>query len=285
MRENDPDSFPSFSMPGRADLHVHTTASDGSLSVPQVLTLACQIGLKAVGIADHDTTSGLIGLDFSKWPVEVVPAVEINSEYEGKEVHILGYFIPLENEKLQKSLEKLRISRRQRITRTIERFSELSMPLNKEKIFQLAGGDSVGRPHVAKALIEAGYVKTVKEAFQKYLAIGKPGYVEREHLVPGQCVQLIRESGGVPVWAHPGTANADALLTELVEKGLQGLEVFHPEHNEYLQTKYMNYARLHNLVITGGSDFHGVNAREGADLGSVTVPYDYVDKLKARRGK
>lgn len=275
----------------QCDLHAHTTASDGLLSPLDLVAMANEKGLRAVGIADHDTVSGLRSLcelpgqsELVFGRVEVVPGVELNSEWRGREVHILGYFIPLYEGPLHELLAKLQESRRERISATIERLRALGMPLDEARVFELAGGESVGRPHIAEAMRERGYVTSVKEAFDRFLGIGRPGYVERFHLDPMQSVMAVREAGGVPVWAHPGTSQSLWLITPLVESGLLGIEAYHPEHRPNMRRKCVAMAEAHGLIVTGGSDFHGPAAGEGGDLGSVVVPYDVVSRLKEAAG-
>lgn len=268
------------------DLHAHTTESDGSLSPWDLVALAKEKGLRAIGIADHDTTSGLRALfegrgNFEFPGVEVVPAVELNSEWKGRELHILGYFIPLGPGPFQDLLSRMQAAREERIAATVKKLCALGMPLDESRVFDLSTGESVGRPHIALAMMEKGYVTSAKEAFDRFLGIGRPGYVERSHLDPVESVRAVREAGGVPVWAHPGTSRALGLITALVDNGLLGVEAFHPEHGATMRRKCLTMAQDHHLVITGGSDFHGPNVGEGGDLGSVVVPYEVVSQLKA----
>jgi len=270
------------------DLHVHTTASDGLLSPQEVLCYAASKGLKAVGIADHDTTAGLRALEGLSSPissVEVVPAVELNSEWKGRELHILGYYIPISRGPLSDLLTRLQDSRRRRVAETVKKLKALGMPVEESRVFELASGESVGRPHVAKAMLERGYVTSIKDAFDRYLGMGRPAYVERFHLSPEECVRAVREAGGVPVWAHPGTARSFSIIKILVENGLQGIEAYHPEHDHSMVEKCLNLAKEYNLIPTGGSDFHGLGKGEGGDLGSVVVPYEVVERLREAAGK
>lgn len=280
-------------IPGRSvDLHVHSTASDGLLPPDGLARLAVEKDLAAIAITDHDTTSGVQHLSelaggtrhqldtIFYGGVEIVPAVEINSQWEGRELHILGYFVPLYDSPFQDLLRHLRDERRLRAGRMIAKLRELGMPIDKDRVLELAKGESVGRPHIAAAMIEKGYVATLKEAFDDYIGMGKMAYVEREHLSPKGCVTAIRDSGGVAAWAHPVTASADHLLRELVECGLQVLEAYHPELDRKTREKYVELAKRHNLRVTGGSDYHGPSLGEGRDLGDYRVGYEVIAQLR-----
>ncbi len=264
-------------------MHVHTSASDGRLSPHEVMTLAASSGVFAIAITDHDTTSGvnlLIESGHHSYGVEIIPGVEINSQWRGRELHILGYYVPLTLGAFQDTLTGLRESRNIRLGRMVHKMASLGYPVDLDRVQELASGESAGRPHIAMAMVEKGYVTSVKEAFQKFLGIGRPGFVDREHLSPHDAVWAIRRSGGVPVWAHPGTAKADSLLPTLIERGLLGIEAYHPDHDSRTAKKYADLATRNGLVVTGGSDFHGIPSGEGGDLGSVTVSYETVLRLR-----
>ncbi len=274
-----------------ADLHVHSNASDGLYSPDTLLRIATERGLAAIAISDHDTTAGVESLAVSSLgpletisfgSLEVVPALEVSSEWEGRELHVLGYFVPLFESPLRPLLTKLREGRRRRLDRVLDNLAQIGLPVQKSRVLGFASGQSVGRPHIGSAMVEAGYVKTIGEAFDKYLGRGRPAYAEREHIAPAECVRAIKDSGGVPVWAHPGTTGADHLLPELVKEGLAGIEVNHPKHDPAARERYAKLAQVYDLCATGGSDFHGQPGEEDAELGSVTVHYSVIDALRRR---
>lgn len=274
-----------------ADLHVHTTASDGVLSPEAVVEAAAARGLAAVGITDHDTIAGIgaatrraAELSSAGWrrvPV-VVPGVEINTDFGLGEIHILGYFVEWRAGTLARTLERLREGRRSRVRRIAERLGGLGMVVDLDRIVSSAEEGSVGRPHVARALVEAGYVRTAKEAFEKYLARGKPAYVGRERFTPREAVRAVLKAGGVAVLAHPAKEATRELVGDLVAAGLEGIEVHHPDHDRHLVRYYLALAKEQGLVVTGGSDSHGPGAVHGAAIGSYTVGYDVVEELRRR---
>jgi predicted metal-dependent phosphoesterase TrpH len=270
------------SAPCLCDLHVHSVFSDGTLSPDGLLTLAEEKGLRAIGITDHDTLGGIIHLRNRNQchKVEVVPGIEINTEWKGRELHILGYYVDVDDPNFADALARQRQSRVRRIEAMVEKLKSIGYSIRLDRVLELSEGDSPGRPHVAKALVEKGYIKTVREAFDRFLAIGKPAYVEREHFTPMEAVTLIVEAKGVAVWAHPGTARCISILPDLIEQGLQGLEAFHPEHDIGTSRRFVEIAETHSLIVTGGSDFHGDVTGTHAGLGSITVPYQVVEKLK-----
>ncbi len=272
------------------DLHIHSTASDGQCTPHQVLSLAQKAGLRAISLCDHDTLSGYIELSrlyqtntdgtVMALGIEVIPGIEINSEWQGRELHILGYFINPADKQFLNLLAQLRESRFQRLKQMLANLAKLDISIDISRVLEIAQGESVGRPHIAQALVEKGYANSIKEAFELYLGIGKPGYAARFHLNPVESVKAVRRAGGAAVWAHPGMAKADNLLGELIEAGLQGLEVYHPEHDYDIQEKYKTMATDNRLITTGGSDFHSLTASGGSTIGSYGVPYDSVRLLK-----
>lgn len=266
----------------RADLHVHTTASDGTLTPKEIVSEAARIGLAAVGIADHDTISGLApGIAAGdEIGVVVVPAVEINTDFGKDEIHILGYYIDPESQPLAEHLKTLRNGRLDRGRKIVDKLNQAGVNISMERVREIAGSGSIGRPHIARAIVEAGFARSMEGAFGKYLIRGKPTYVPRYKVTPFQAMEIVREAGGVTVFAHPGTHKHDELIPKLVEAGLQGLEVYHTDHSSFQARHYAEIAQRYDLIPTGGSDSHGPNNIKTVEIGSVTVDISVVDRLK-----
>jgi predicted metal-dependent phosphoesterase TrpH len=267
----------------KADLHAHTTASDGTYTPRQLVELAKRNGLSAVAVTDHDTTDGLAEATAAgqELGVEVVPGIELSTVYEGKEVHVLGYYFDPEYEGLRDLIAKMREDRLTRLDRMIGNLQKAGLEITREEVLAEAKG-TVGRPHFARVLIKKGYVRDIPEAFDRYLGVGKIGYVPRLKVSPEEAVQLILAAGGCPVVAHPGLFDKDDLFDRLVPLGLVGLEAYHPDHAEEKRAHYSALAKQHGLLATGGSDFHGSGAEHRGELGSVYVAYEVVEQLKKR---
>jgi predicted metal-dependent phosphoesterase TrpH len=271
-------------MAGGVDLHSHTTASDGTYTPRQLVQEAGRRGLRVLAITDHDSTEGLAeALDEAAKhrPLEIVPGIEINCDVEGAEVHILGYYMDYEAPWFQAFCREQREERRQRVLLMTERLASLGLAIEPEEVFALVREGSAGRPHMAQVMVNRGYVKSVREAFDKYLAAGRPGHVPRKKLAPAEAVRLIRRAGGVPVFAHPGLAGRDALIPGLIEAGMMGIECYYPEHSAAQRAGYVQICKERDLVATGGSDFHGPKVR-AANLGSPVVPLSAWEELKAK---
>jgi predicted metal-dependent phosphoesterase TrpH len=260
---------------GAVDLHSHTTASDGTLAPRELVRLAARHGVRVLAVTDHDSTGGLAeAMDEAKSlpPLEVVPGLEINCDVAGAEVHVLGYCVDWEAAWFQEFLGAQREERRQRVYRIAARLAELGMPIDPEDVFALVKEGSAGRPHVAQAMVDRGYVKSVREAFDRYLSMNGPANVPRRRFTPAEAVGVIRRARGVPVLAHPGLANRDELIPELVEAGLLGLEAFYPEHSAGQITAYREMCACLGLIATGGSDFHGPRVGGAHHPGAQPVP-------------
>lgn len=264
------------------DLHSHTNASDGQLSPAELVALAQQIGLTTLAITDHDTTDGVQpALEAAGDSLAIIPGVELSAEDEAGDVHTLGYFVNIHHEVFQHKLERFRAGRYYRGQEIVKKLAALGMPLEWARIEAIADGGSIGRPHIARAMLEAGFVKSIQDAFDKYIDNDGPAYVARSRLTPEEAVEMIHEAGGVAVLAHPGLLDDYAAMIErLVPVGLDGVEVVYPKHSTEVETHLRLLADRHDLIITGGSDFHGHNIPGKAMLGSVNPPIEAVNALR-----
>ena len=274
----------------RIDLHLHTTHSDGSLSPTEVLQLAHKAHVTALAITDHDIVTGIpeamaAGTELG---VEIIPGVEISSSLGNNELHILGYCINWQDSELNQRLAALRESRHRRNPQIIERLRSLGLDVTYEEVRTLARTDSVGRPHIARLLMDKKYVSSAKDAFDRYLAEGRPAYVARELPQPADAIAWIKAAGGVAVLAHPTWAKVageglNTLLTTLKNEGLGGIEVHYSTHTKKQTTEYLDLAKRLNMLVTGGSDFHGVTKPDievGAGRGDLKVSEKLLDPLK-----
>lgn len=262
----------------KADLHIHTTFSDGLLTPEQVVEKAHALKIPAIAITDHDTLQGIPpALKLSKkYPLTIIPGIEISTNYKEREVHILGYYIDFKDAHFQEILVNLQKKRVKRAKMIIEKLQKLSLDISFSEIEQKSQGSSIGRPHIAEILCKKNYVKNIKEAFEKYLGKGKPAYVPRETLSPFEAIDLIKQNGGLPVLAHPGLVKNHNVVMDIIDYGLIGIEVYHKEHN-YFQCKfYKKLAQKNNLIITGGSDCHG---HKPLQIGKYGVDLKWVKKM------
>jgi predicted metal-dependent phosphoesterase TrpH len=269
-----------------ADLHVHTTFSDGEDTPEEVVDKAAKAELKTIAITDHDVVDGIYPAEVEgqKKNVAVIPGIEFTTEARAAEIHILGYFIDRDSLKLQHTLKKIQESRKHRIFKIVEKLKRVGVPLEAADVFAFATGVSAGRPHVARAMIKKEFVKNIKEAFEKYLGWGKPAYEPHYKLTPPEAIALILETKGVPVLAHPATSKSDEMIPDLIIAGLRGIEVYYPSHSKSAVDRYLNIAKKNNLVITGGSDYHGENSNRAETLGGFSIPDRLVKKLADARG-
>ncbi len=264
------------------DLHCHTTASDGLLTPWELVKCAADLSLKAVGITDHDTLSGWDEAEKAGriFGVEIIKGVELNTDWAGTEVHILGYEIDPRRTVLQEKLRELREARLKRVYNIINNLQELGIPISKTEVEKVSRGESIGRPHIAQILVEKGVVSSNREAFDRFMVPGAPTYVPRLKITPEEGIALIRQGGGVPVLAHPGIHSIEKGLPQWIKAGLQGIEVSHSEHSYADEKKYRQLAKKHGLIMTGGSDFHGEERKPGVPLGGWGTSYDVVLKLR-----
>jgi len=266
------------------DLHLHTTASDGALAPPDLVLKARAAGLSIISITDHDTTAGVdAARDAARaHGVELVAGIEISAVDEGRDVHVLGYFIDTAAPALQAFLDRQRVDRLRRVSETCERLASLDCPIDPAPILaEAARGKSVGRPQIAAALLAAGFVRTRDEAFTRYLQLGGPAYVPRQGTPVAQIVRILHDAGGLASLAHPGLANRDHLIPSLAAAGLDAIEVCHHDHDAATEARYRALATTLGLLVTGGSDFHGEVGHRTSRLGSVTLPSADFDRLRA----
>lgn len=261
--------------PLRADFHTHSTASDGSLAPADLVRQASRRGLSILALTDHDTTLGLAAATAaaSESGIRLVPGIELSTDVEPGEIHILGYGIDPDDATLQQTLATLRRARETRLDRMVERLRALGIDLDRDAIRPSTPGGSVGRPHVARAMIAAGYVASVPEAFERYIGNGKPGYIPSRRLTPAEAVRLIVQAGGLAIHAHPLTSplfpdNLDALMAA----GLAGIEAYYGEYSSEQRERLAAIAAEHGLLVSGGSDYHGEQFKHGRDLGAVEIP-------------
>jgi predicted metal-dependent phosphoesterase TrpH len=270
---------------GIYDLHVHSSASDGVLTPEELVVKACELKLSGLALSDHDTVDGLsIAVDYIKHhelPLDFIPAIEMNTELDNHEVHILGYYIDYRNEELKQQLLQIKEARRGRAVKMINRLRDMGIEIDMKRVEQIAMDDLIARPHIARALLEKGYVSTEKEAFDKYIGKGRPAYVPRYKFEPQTALKLIADAGGVSVLAHPGLLRDQAMVHLLVEMGVEGLEVYYPEHSPSIISEYLKLCSDKKLLITGGSDYHGSGAvSHYSELGSCGVSCELVNQLK-----
>lgn len=277
------------------DLHVHSTASDGSLSPRQLIDLSVQAGLAAISITDHDSIDGCREIieTGTPLPIEFMTGVEVSAAYpvefpRSGSLHILGYGIDINHPALNEHLKNQQQSRNQRCPQIVQRLNDLGIPLRLDEVVVLSGGDQVGRPHIARALKKNGWVTSVNEAFDKYIGKQGPAYVEKERLACELTLDLIDQAGGIPVLAHPGLIDTadhkevEELVNILTAKGLKGLEVFYPGHSDEQTRFYTDLTARYNLLPTGGTDFHGAINPEiklGVGTGDLAVSYSLYESL------
>ena len=270
-----------------ADLHIHTTFSDGTATPEEVIGLAKKADLKTIAITDHDVVDGIeIAISFGRDAgIEVIPGVEFTTENGSTEIHILGYFIDYRDRSFLEILKKIQQNRVSRIYKIVEKLKGLGVNVSAEDILGLSSHGSVGRPHVARILIKAGYVKSFREAFDKYLNFGGPAYVSHYKLSPEEAIKLILKVGGIPVYAHPAVSRSDELIPDLLAAGLMGIEVYYTGHSDMEEKHYLGLAKKYNLLVTGGSDFHGLHTGREVELGALVLADKYVDELRKAASK
>jgi 3',5'-nucleoside bisphosphate phosphatase len=264
------------------DLHCHSTASDGLRNPAELVSYACERGLSVIGLCDHDSTSGVNeAVEAGRQSgIEVVPGVELSSEIEGLQAHILGYFVDPDSHSLQAEFAWMNATRRARIQHICDNLNSAGIAIDPEAVLALSDGGTVGRPHVARVLVANGYAESVSDAFARFLTRGKPGYAISKKITPEGAIAAIARAGGVAVLAHPwSTKNPRAALERLTPAGLTGVECYYGEYDTAVQNDLVELAAEFGLLTTGGSDYHGEGVKT-VDLGGVFVPPESVDRLR-----
>ena len=271
-------------MGGRADLHIHTYYSDGVLAPREVVSRARARGLSAVAITDHDHTAGIAEAVTAGagTGIEVVPGIELSATLAGEEVHILGYFVDPFHSALQDFLGQIREERRKRAHRIVEKLRGLNVPIEIDAVLEQAGAGSVGRPHIASAMVELGLTGSYQEAFVRFLGTGRPAYEDKFPVAAAEAIRVIRAAGGLSFVAHPGSSLRESALLALIREGIDGIEIIHPSHGPDLVRHYQGIADEYYLLTSGGSDFHGGRRNDDDALGKHAIPLDRVEAMKRR---
>lgn len=272
------------------DLHVHTIYSDSNLSVKEIMEYAKRLGIAALGITDHDTTDGIEEAiqEAKNYDIEIVPGVEISAAFDASsenEIHILGYYIDWQDEFLQEKLRFFRKARLERAHKILEKLNSIGIKIDTSEVFKSSidsKNASIGRLHIARVLLQKKKVNSIKEAFELYLAYGKPAYVPKVIFSVKEAISMITKAKGIPVLAHPYVSiyNDIDALKKLIKEGIKGIEVFHTKHRKNIEDELITMAEKYGLLITGGSDCHGRLDNSEILLGTVKVPYTYLENLK-----
>lgn len=268
----------------KADLHMHTTFSDGVYSPYELVKRCKQGGLSVIAITDHDSVDAFPdAIQYGKeFGVEVIPGVELSAMVDDKDVHILGYFLDYTSKHLQEYLEFFRIERIKRAERIVAKLNTINVPLKIESVLERAGKGSVGRPHIASAMVEHGYIQNYHEAFDKFIGNGGPAFEKKFNLSPEEAIKLISSSGGLSFLAHPGRYTSDEAVIHLIKCGLDGIEVIHPSHTATHAAHYRGIVGEYYLLESGGSDFHGGKKNDDEMLGSYYIDDEKVEMMKRR---
>ncbi len=268
------------------DLHIHTPASDGTLTPTQIFDLAASLRLEAIAFTDHDNVDNLEAgnkLSLNYQGIEFVPGVEMSSDVNGHDIHILGYYINYHDNFFKKHLSDLKERRLSRAKEMINCLNSLGLTVTFDQVFKLAKGGIVSRAHIARALLANGDIATIEEAFERYIGRSCPCYVEKSIFSAEEVIRCIRQVGGVAVLAHPGTSDVDDRIEDFIKAGLQGIEAYHTDHTPQQTEKYLNLAESLKLIATGGSDCHGPNSPRGLVIGTVNAPKTCLEAIKKAR--
>ncbi len=269
----------------KADLHTHTHYSDGRFTPTELVSMAKRSGLDIIAITDHDNVDGIDeAIEAGKQTgIEIIPGVELSSEHRGREVHVLGYFVDYRSENLLEHLMSFRDLRRKRAEKIVEKLNGLNVPLKTSDVMeQVKGGASIGRPHVAYAMVEKKLISNYYEAFSKYLGDYKPAYEKKPNISSVEAIKLISEAGGLSFIAHPGKTVVDEILIEIIEFGIDGVEIIHPSHTAEDVRYFQGITSQYFLLESGGSDFHGGRINDDSLLGAYWVNEQKVNAMRNR---
>jgi predicted metal-dependent phosphoesterase TrpH len=265
------------------DLHLHSRFSDGTYAPEELAAQARRCGLSAIALTDHDSVEGCAATAqaCAAAGIEFIAGTELTAEQDGNELHLLGYFVDTHNDRLLTQTARFQVVRQNRIREMVSRLNRLRVPLSADAVFALANCRAPGRPHVARALVQAGLCANLDEAFERFLKKNRPAWVPKFKMSAGEAIDLIHQAQGVAVLAHPGLNRTDEVIPDLVESGMDGIECFHTKHSTTTSERYLEMADRFRLLVTGGSDCHGVS--KGRPLiGTVRVPYQHFERLRAR---
>jgi len=266
-----------------ADLHLHTRYSDGTYTPSELVAAAVGAGLAEISLTDHDTLDGWTEVRemATAAGIAFVPGTEITAELDGRELHILGYYVDAEHPDLCRELREAQAIRQRRVREMVARLNAREIPLSVEAVFEMANCNAPGRPHVARALVAAGFCASLDEAFERFLKKDRPGWVPKPKMSVARALQLIHAAGGVAVLAHPGLNHDDRLVSRLATMGVDGIECRHPKHGPAAAARYEEMARGLGLLVTGGSDCHGAT-KNRPTIGTVKIPCAWVEALRER---
>jgi predicted metal-dependent phosphoesterase TrpH len=270
--------------PGIADLHIHSTYSDGVYSPCELVSKAAELGLDTISITDHDCVTGVDEAVrcAGEFGVNVISGIELSASLNGREVHILGYFFDSSNPELLATVSYLRDERIKRAERIVNKLNRLKIPITMESVLRFSGAGSVGRPHIARAVVEGGFAETYLQVFAKYISDGGPAYEKKVEYTPQTVINLIAKAGGLSVLAHPGRTVSENDILALIQAGIDGIEVIHPSHAPELVRHYRAIVSQYYLVESGGSDFHGGLRADDQSFGQVYVTLDIVNHMRRR---
>lgn len=275
---------------GYADLHLHTVYSDGEYTPQSIVQKALSENFRAIAITDHDTVDGIASvIQEAGESIEIIPGIELSAgvfsqkdDNTSEEIHIVGLFIDYNEPNFLRILKGLSAGRKDRMNDMLTKLDEMGMPITMKEIEKFKTKDVVGRLHLAQAMVEKGYVKNTNEAFNKFIGDDKPAYANRNRLSSKRAISLIKQIGGIPIIAHPHLLKNDSVIPQLVEEGIKGIEVYYLDPQANPSSKYLEIAKKHNLLISGGSDCHGLSKGK-TFLGKVKVPYQAIEEMKRWR--